>query len=549
MAVLAKWKISKREPTAESRLIQELQIPEVLAKILVGRGYNTPDAASALLYPQSYYHPTLIPGLVEAAKLTIQVINNRQRILLAGDYDADGICGVAILSHLISSLGVPVSHYIPKRDEGYGFNPAAVDMALQHKAGLIITVDVGISDPETCEYARSLGIPVIITDHHEPQGFIPPAEVVVDLKADQGAYPFRELCGAGIAFKLAQLIASELGLTALPKPCLGLVAIATIADVVPLIDENRILVKAGLQRLNENRPTWISTLLKPGTPIVSQVVGYQIAPVINAAGRMGDPNLALEMLLAHDSDPDAENKALELKELNELRKKLVAEIEAQCSLQVEESEAAGDNVIVIQGDFDAGLVGIIANKIAERLQRPTLVIGENGHGSGRGPDGSNILAIVENVQEFMSDYGGHKQACGFTVSGDVNDLRQKINQCTLPGVEPVGVPIDLVLTSHQITKELVDAIQLLEPFGCGNPAVVVLIKDLHLNGAKLMGSNKEHFKLSLGTLNIVGFHKAPLLKLAEGPIECAVTVNHDDYWGPPHVSAIIQDYDLNASLA
>src|SRR5437762_3501813 len=416
------------DPDATRLLAAELRIPEALAAILVQRGLASPESAKAFLRPdlERLTDPHDWADMEVAVELVARAVREQQPILVHGDYDVDGQCASAMLTRILRSAGGTVFPFVPHRiRDGYDFGPAGLAEARRVGAKLIITCDCGITAVEAVRAARAAGIAVIVTDHHLPGNALPPASAVLDPRRADCPSADKDLCGTGVAFKLAQALVPALGLSPhLPLHFLDLVALATVADVVPLTGENRILVRHGLKLLAESHWTGVRALVETaglaGKPIRSGHVGFILAPRLNAAGRIGDANDGLRLLLSDDPQ-EAAAIARELETLNARRQALDQRILDEAVELAERVLRPEDRALVLAADaWHPGVIGIVASRLVERYGRPTFLIGweegsEVGRGSGRSVPGFDLHAALHRVGHHLEKYGGHTMAAGLTI--------------------------------------------------------------------------------------------------------------------------------------
>src|SRR5437762_8478470 len=419
------------DPLATRALASELRIPEALAAILVQRGLAEPAHAKAFLRPDldRLSDPHRFADMPAALDLVVRAVRDRRTILVHGDYDVDGQCGAAMLTRILRSAGATVHAFVPHRiRDGYDFGPAGLAEARRVGAGLIVTCDCGITAVEAVRAARPAGIDVIITDHHLPGDQLPPANAVLDPRRPACQSEAKNLSGTGVAFKLAQALVHALGLSPnLPLHFLDFVALATIADVVPLVGENRILVRHGLKMLAESRWVGLRALVETaglaGKPLRAAHVGFILAPRLNAAGRIGDANDGLRLLLTEDPK-EAAALARELETINARRQEMDQVILDEAIELVDKTLNPSDAAIVLGNEtWHPGVIGIVASRLVERFGWPTFLVGwdeagEVGRGSGRSIAGFDLHGALQRVGMHLEKYGGHTMAAGFTIRRD-----------------------------------------------------------------------------------------------------------------------------------
>ncbi|MCK8825226.1 single-stranded-DNA-specific exonuclease RecJ [Fuchsiella alkaliacetigena] len=548
------WRFPNENIDSTQNLAANLGISSVFSQILVNRGLQTPKEVKHFLEVNlaDLHSPFLLAGM-EAAVIRIQAaVEAGERTVIYGDYDVDGIVSTALLIDYLGSLGLEVEAYIPNRlEEGYGLNKAAIEGLAQSGIELLITVDCGISDYQELKLAKELGIEVIITDHHEVPERLPPAEAIINPKYVDCTYPFTELCGAGVALKLIQALAIE-DSTAVTmevvQKYLDLVALATVADIVPLVDENRAIVKYGLEFLQTPRNLGIGALVEVtdlrDAEINTGHIGYILAPQLNAAGRIGNPELALQLLIA-DSKSEALQLATELKEFNEERQDIQAQILSEAEAMLATMDLESTEIIVLASrSWHSGVVGIVASKIVEKYYRPTVMIAiEEGiaKGSARSIKGFNIYQAIKNSRHLLANYGGHEQAAGLSIeAAHIAQFRQEISQYTkkyLTAQELLPtLKLDAKVKLKDLSRELVAELERLAPFGLRNPRPKLMVQEVAVDSLRLVGKNNKHLKLVVkdrsGTkVDCIGFEKAyfkePLLKQQDSlDLACTLKINH-----------------------
>lgn len=483
-------------------------------KIFLERGLLTEEAKAEFLSekPKKTYPPEMILNMGRAVDCILKHIDLGNKIVIAGDYDMDGIGAVAVLVEYLTFLQAQVAYYIPNRYvEGYGLSIESIDaIQREHEPQLLITVDNGISCVKEVAYAKSLGIEVIVTDHHMPPEILPEA-LILNVKQEGDLYPFKELCGCGLAFKLCQALKNRLKLDKSHlNALLDIVALSTIGDVVTLKDENRTLVKYGLHQIKSGKRLGIRSLVEALemdlNSIRSGAIGFRLAPCFNASGRIEDAKIGVKLLLTKDI-AEATYYANYLKNLNEERKAIQASGEAYCQEQVELKHMGDDFLVIREDQVSEGVMGIIAGRIRERYYKPTLVVTkvENGllKGSGRSIDGVNIYEEMKACQDLLEGFGGHANACGFSIKEEnLEALRQALNASMAArkaeSAELFTPAIKVVdnLGMDDLDFELLDFLAKLEPFGMGNPTPQFALQDIKIMSKQnYCGEQNQHFKL------------------------------------------------------
>ena len=525
----ARWAVAApADPDVAAALAADLHIPEPLAAILVQRGFTAPERAKAFLRPdlERLSDPLAWADMSRAVGLVAGAVRAGVPVLVHGDYDVDGQCAAAMLARVLQSVGGNVHAFVPHRiRDGYDFGEAGLREAQRLRAGLIITCDCGITAVDAVRAARAAGIDVIVTDHHVPGDVLPPASAVLDPLRPDCPSEDKDLCGTGVAFKLAQALVPALGISPnLPFHFLDFVALATVADVVPLTGENRILVRHGLKLLADSHWTGVRALLDAaglaGKPLKSGHVAFILAPRLNAAGRIGDANDGLRLLLTDDPD-DAARIARELETLNARRQALdqrVLEDAVQLADRALDAGAEDRALVLAAEGWHPGVIGIVASRLVERYGRPTFLVGwdgDTGRGSGRSIAGFDLHAALQRVGHHLDKYGGHTMAAGLTIRRDRYEAF-RIAFLAVAG-ELLGptdlVPaqrVDLELPLRLVSEDLEKLIRYLEPCGPGNPAPVFGVRGARAVGAKRVGSNHLRFLLDdeSGVLPAIAFQWA-----------------------------------------
>lgn len=480
-------------------------LPGWLSSLLRTRGIDTQEKAERFLHPslEQLHDPLLMQGMDKAVRIICQAVAAGESIIVYGDYDVDGVCATAIVLETLRDMGAKADFRIPSRhEEGYGLNETAVrDMAQGHK--LLITVDCGVTNHQEVKLAQMLGMTVIVTDHHQLADTPSPADVV--LNPLLGDYPFRRLCGAGVALKLTQAL---LGMEAVQRR-IDLAALATVADIVPLIDENRVIVRAGLEAIGQSvRPGIRALLTVAGVnpPVSAGHVGFRIAPRINAGGRLEDAAQGVTLLTTQD-DMLAQRIAAHLEDANAQRQAIEQDITQRAMQEIAEKvDFRNDRVMIVMGEgWNHGVIGLAAGRICEKYHFPAIVLSRQGDiavGSCRSIPGVNIHAMLTMCKDLFIRFGGHEQAAGLTMQAElVPELRRRLNlaisencdlRCYVPTKE-----YDLALPLAQVNLELIEVLNQLQPTGFGNPAPVFLARGAQVQQMRRVGREQQHLKLSL----------------------------------------------------
>lgn len=478
----------------------ELALPVPLVALLFSRGMTNEKEIRSFLYPSSadLHDAFLLPDMLPSAERILSAVKQGEKILIYGDYDADGVTSTAIVKRYLCSIGATVVCYIPDRlGEGYGLNKGVLDGFSSDHIGLMITVDTGTTAPDEIHYAATLGIETVVTDHHECTGSLPQCVGVINPMRSDSRYPFKSLAGVGVAFKLICAIeclrTPEKSFRDISEELLcrygDLVALGTVADVMPMLDENRHIVKMGIELMKNRGNPGLSALIKEISgkkgELSSSAVGYRLAPHINAAGRMGRAERALELLLA-DEKGEALLLSKELCNYNLQRKAEEEKILKEAYALLSEKETASEPLIILAGEgWHRGVLGIVAARLTEKLKTSVILIsleGEYGYGSGRGVDGMNLVALLEECAADLEKFGGHEQAAGLTLkrerldafASELSRLASKQYEGRLSGREEQMV--DMVLSSLDLSLPFAEALSLLEPFGTGNRTPLFLLE-------------------------------------------------------------------------
>lgn len=502
MHISTSWRIKCPDPVLEERLCRELRCTPLIARLLVNRGVLTPTEARQFFAGSfdDLYDPRRMKSLDEAVGLIRRALENQTKILVYGDYDVDGMTATALLVKILQHLGAQVGYRIPERARGYGLHAEAVREAAADGYGLLITVDTGIAAPAEIGLALDLGLEVVVTDHHEPNGVLPPVPAL-NPKQKDCAYPFKHLAGVGVAYKLGLALCPDLP-SDLAEELLGLVCLGTVADVVPLRGENRILVGLGLSRipLNSGLAALLGESRIKRAPTIRDLT-FVLSPRLNAAGRVGRAGLGVELLLA--DGPDAPVIAAELSSLNTHRRHLEAEITARVMAEVAAwSEMPRFPVFWGEG-WHVGVLGILASRFADRWQRPVAFLsveGDRARGSARGAPGINLFEVFKKHASLFSDFGGHKRAVGFTLSaGAVPEFTEKLNAHVGEGAESAAhmVDIDAEVAIKDLDPDVMEQIEMMAPWGCGNPEPVLLLRNVTLGECRAVGRDGAHLKLAV----------------------------------------------------
>ena len=462
----------------------------------------------------------------KAVNRIIEAINNKQKIIIYGDYDVDGITSITVLKKFIQDRGIEIGYYIPDRlNEGYGLNKEAVKKIANEKYELMITVDCGITALEDVKYANSLGMDVIVTDHHEPLDIIPEALAVVNPKRKDSTYPFKNLAGVGVVFKLIQAISQKMEL---PEKeylkYLDLVCIGTISDIVPLVDENRVIAKLGLKLVCVTKNIGLRELINSirFKKIDSNAVSFGIAPRINACGRMGHAEEAIKLFLTENL-VEAGDIADNLNKYNVTRQSIERKIYDEALEKIEKNNMNLENSIILGGEnWHHGVIGIVASKITETFNKPSILIcfdGEEGKGSGRSIVGFDLHEALCKTSEYLEKYGGHEMAVGLSLKrSNFDSFKEKfqeiVEKSDIKDIVPI-IKIDDEIDLKNVTMDMVREIDKLQPFGEENKVPIFLFRNLKIDSIRAISDGK-HLKLSLkysnGWIDAIGFNMGELVE-------------------------------------
>ena len=505
----SKWTILNKKGD-EAAVCTEFGCPEVVARLLVNRDICEKEAVRRFLFPNlaDFYDPFLMKGMSEACDCIIDALKKKLRMRVVGDYDVDGVMSAYILSDGLKRLGADVDVYLPHRiRDGYGINSRIVENAHAEGVKLIVTCDNGISAFEAAEKARELGIVMVVTDHHEAGEETIPAAAVVDPKQKGCTYPFREICGAVVAAKLIEALGVKTGNGAKASDYLEYMCLATVCDVVPMIDENRAIVSLGMSVLRNTANLGLRALIDAKQidkeAIDEYKIGFVIGPCINAAGRIDDAMLALSLLKA-ESTAEAERLAIICSDLNEQRKAMSNEAQEKAKKLI--GDSAEEKVLVVfLDDCHESILGIVAGHLRETYSRPAVVLTRSGDllkGSARGVPGYNLFEALTSCRDLLAKYGGHALAAGLSLpEKNLDEFRKRLNnECNLSIEEMLPVVrLDAVVPFEMMTEETVEWIGKLAPFGAPNEKPLFAQRDLSVVSLGYMGKENSSLRLRLKT--------------------------------------------------
>lgn len=558
-----RWSIEPDHSQEEVQLAAELKVSPIVAKLLINRGLGDPHKARQFLAAdmESLLSPWDLKGMREAVACVTKIMEEGGSIVVYGDYDVDGITATSVVYRFLKRCGASVSYYIPERQsEGYGLNLEALEGLIAKGTDLVITVDCGISSYDIVEAVRDR-LALVITDHHEAPALIPRAVAVVDHKQPNCPYLDKNLAGVGVAYKLCQAIWQE-RTGEVYQADLDIVALGTVADVVPLMGENRILVKAGLSKMQLQPNRGIKALIDVAglkdRKITAGHIGYTLAPRLNAAGRVAHATRAVE-LLTTPSQEEAYEIAEELQETNLERQALERDIHEMARQDVLKQGPDADYVVVVGGqDWHPGVIGIVASRLVEEFYKPTLVISIKdgiGKGSCRSIDNCNIYEALQSAEDLLIQFGGHQAAAGFSIKEDkIPALRERLAQyCKEHLAETDYLPIvdiDSQVAIDDIDVPLIEEIETLEPYGMANPTPVLALEEATISDLFLMGQQKKHAKVLLeredSTIDAIAWNR-PDLHASFFPgdrVKVAFTVQKNEWNGHVSPQLMIQDMAL-----
>lgn len=522
-----KWQFYNTDEEQIKRISNKFNLNELLSEIIANRKIGSDEDIRIFLAPtrKDFNDPFLFKDMDIAVDRIIKAIDNKENVIIYGDYDVDGITSTTVLKKFLEERGLIVDTYIPNRlDEGYGLNKDAIDTIKNKKKTLIITVDCGISAINEIEYANSLGIETIVTDHHEAGEELPNAIAVIDAKRKDNTYPFRGLAGVGVVFKVIQAISIKLNLEEKEfLKYLDLVCVGTISDIVPLEKENRVIAKLGLKLLEVTKNLGLKELLKTigYRKIDSNTISFGIAPRINACGRMGHEEDALKLFLSDDEE-EVKQITNNLNEYNKLRQETEKKIYDEAIQKIHNEGLDKANSIVVAGDnWHHGVIGIVSSKVTELYFKPSILLGfedDIAKGSGRSVPGFDLHEALYECEELLDKYGGHEMAVGLSLKKEnFEKFKQKFEEVAknkhIDEIQPV-IYIDGQITLKDMTKDMVESLEMLEPFGEGNKMPLFLYKNLKIDSIRALTEGK-HLKLTLKdtnyVINAIGFNMGHLV--------------------------------------
>lgn len=561
-----KWTLKHKGKVKKTDLSKKINISPEISQILNNRGINDEKDAEIFMNPSLEYlrDPFLMKDMKKATERIKKAIENKERIYIYGDYDVDGVSSTSILYIYFKSIDYPVKYYIPNRlEEGYGINEDAIRKINNDGCDLIITVDCGITSVREVDLANELGIDVIISDHHECQSDIPDAYAIVNPKQEDCNYPFDMLCGCGVVFKMIQALTDEEEFKTSMFDYLEVVTLATICDIVPLIDENRIIVKNGLKLMKEGKNLGLRELIKvcgiETSKIGSSHIGYSVGPRINASGRLGYSYLGVQLFTT-----DFEDEAKEIANILEAKNIERQMIESKMYKEAEDVISSNENykddkvLVVAKEGWQHGIIGIVASKLTEKYYKPTILLTiEDGEatGSARSIKGFSIFDALVSCKDLMNKFGGHEQAAGLALNAEnIKELRKRVNEIADYNLSKEdlieNIKVEYELEEESATLDLVDNLHKLEPFGLSNPSPRFIMRDLLLTNIYKMGKNKQHLKLiceNEKSYECVGFNMAYLADdFQEGDkIDVLFQVDENNFNNERKVQFLLKDIRLS----
>ena len=553
-----KWECYQPDSNKVDELIKKYDLNEILARILVNKNLTEKEDIDLFMNPtrKDFHDPFLMPDMEIIVDRILKAIEGKEKIMIYGDYDADGITSITVLKSFLEERGLEVSSYIPNRlDEGYGLNKEAIKKIYDDGYRLVITVDCGISGIDEVDYANSLGIETLITDHHEPADTLPNAMAVVDAKRKDNKYPFNQLAGVGVVFKLIQAISMKLNLDEKQfLKYLDIVCIGTISDIVPLVDENRVIAKLGLKLIAQTRNIGLKALLEVigFTNIDSTAVSFGLAPRINACGRMGDEQVALELFLSKDF-AEAKKLALKLNEYNLERQTIEKKIFDEATEKIEKNEKDNTCIVVGNEGWHHGIIGIVASKVTEMYFKPSILIcfeGEEGKGSGRSIPGFDLHEALMKCSKNLEKFGGHSMAVGITLKKEKfekfkEEFEEYAKSLEIDKIVPV-INVDSELSLKNVDIDSVKSLKLLEPYGEANKMPLFMFRNLKINSIRSLSDGK-HLRLTLKDdnymINAIGFNMGELAEeyLIDDKVDIVGNLDINSFNGMESIQIILKD--------
>ena len=521
-----KWEIYQTNEEKVEELQKKYKLNKLLSTLLTNRGIIEEAEITKFLNPKrsDFYDPFGMPDMEKAVERILKAIEKKEQIIIYGDYDVDGITSVTVLKSFLEERGIQVNVYIPNRlNEGYGLNKTAMEEIAKQGNKLMITVDCGITAVEEVEYAKKFGIETIITDHHEPAEELPKAIAVVDAKRKDNKYEYRNLAGVGVVFKLIQALSIKLELDQKEYlKYLDIVCVGTISDIVPLTDENRVIVKLGLKLVEQTKNLGLKEILQSCgySKINSTTISFGVAPRINACGRMGHQEEALNLLLSKEVN-QVKELTQKINEYNKTRQEIEKNIYNEAVEQIEKEGLERKNTIVVSGKgWHHGVIGIVSSKITELYFKPSILLcEENGEckGSGRSVPGFDLHEALMECNDTINKFGGHAMAIGININKDkIEEFKKEFEKIAKEKEVDKIIPIlnlDAEIKLDDVNKEMVDSLKELEPFGEANKMPIFAFRNLKIDSIRSLSDGK-HLRLSVkdnkNIINAIGFNMGAL---------------------------------------
>ncbi|MBQ1793613.1 MAG: single-stranded-DNA-specific exonuclease RecJ, partial [Peptostreptococcaceae bacterium] len=557
-----KWTLKHKGKIVDNELSKKIKISPEISQILKNRGVETEKDSEIFMDPSLDYlrDPFLMKDMDKAVKRIQEAISKNEKIWIYGDYDVDGVSSTSILCIYFNSINYPVNYYIPNRlEEGYGINEDAIKLINEQGCNVLISVDCGITSVKEVELAKSLGIDVIITDHHECQTEIPNAFAVINPKQEDCNYPFDMLCGCGVAFKIIQALTPKEEFKYTMNNYLEIATLATICDIVPLVDENRIIVKNGLKLMKEGFNLGLRELTKvcgiETDKIGSSHIGFSIGPRINAAGRLGYSYLGVELFTTQSKEEAIEIASL-LEEKNNERQMIEAKMYQEAEAIINSDERyKNDKVLIIANEgWQHGVIGIVASKLTEKYYKPTILLTiEDGEatGSARSIKGFSIFDALMKCSDILGKFGGHEQAAGLSLNEEyIDELRNRVNEFADYSLNQEdlieNIAVEFELDEDAIDFNLIEELHRLEPFGMSNPSPRFILRNCEIKDIFKLGKEKNHLKLNLSkknTYECIGFNMS---YLAEGynigdKVDVLFQLDENTYMGNRKIQFLLKD--------
>ena len=554
-----KWEVKLNKKNEIDRISEKFKLGKLVSSAL-SKKELTDEEIKVFLDPtrKDFHDPFEMPDMEKAVKRILEAIENKEKTIIYGDYDVDGITSSSILKRFFKDIDFDVDVYIPNRlDEGYGLNDEAIKSIKDNEYSLIITVDCGITAVEEVKLANSLGIDVVVTDHHEPGEVLPDAIAVVDCKRKDNKYPFRELAGCGVAFKLAMAISKKLKLDeAAYLKYIDIACVGTIADIVPLCDENRVICKLGFMLLKQTKIIGLKILLESigYKKLDSTTISFGVAPRINACGRMGHEKEALDLFLTNDII-EARKIVEKLNEYNNDRQQIEKKIFEEAKELVEENKEKDNSMIIVGKEkWHHGVIGIVASKITDLFYKPSILYSiddDYAKGSGRSIQGFDLHEALEKSKKYIKQFGGHSMAVGVTLEKDKIELfKEAMNEyakkCNLEELIPL-IEVEDVIAIKDLNNKEVEDLYLLEPYGEGNSKPIYQINNVKINSKRSISEGK-HLKLTITDerermIDCIGFNMGELTNdyVIGDKIDLVGTLEINSYMGVDKVQINLKD--------